>query len=95
MFSRLVLVVPFLVLVASAALAQQTPAPPPHHGDAEVKKLLLLMDRDQNGKVSRDEFLAFMSAEFDRLDINKDGELDVKELTGLQISPKHPGGGSK
>jgi Ca2+-binding EF-hand superfamily protein len=39
------------------------------------------MDTDKNGKVSKQEFMAFMSAEFDRLDKNKDGELDVSELT--------------
>jgi Ca2+-binding EF-hand superfamily protein len=43
--------------------------------------LLLLMDRDQNGKVSKEEFMNFMAAEFERLDKNKDGELDVNELT--------------
>jgi len=31
--------------------------------------------------VSRDEYMTFMSAEFDRLDKNHNGELDVKELT--------------
>lgn len=50
-------------------------------GEAEAKKLLLLMDKDENGKVSRQEFMSFMEAEFERLDKNKDGELDVKELT--------------
>ena len=37
-------------------------------GEAEAKRLLLLMDRDQSGKVSRQEFMDFMTAEFDRLD---------------------------
>jgi Ca2+-binding EF-hand superfamily protein len=50
-------------------------------GEKEAKKLLLLMDKDQNGKVSRQEFLSFMDAEFDRLDKDKSGELDVSELT--------------
>jgi Ca2+-binding EF-hand superfamily protein len=68
-------------------------APATGAADAQVKALLLLMDRDKNGKVSREEFMKFMSAEFDRLDVNKDGELDVKELTGLRVIPtKHPGG---
>jgi Ca2+-binding EF-hand superfamily protein len=43
------------------------------------------MDRDKSGKVSKEEFMTFMAAEFERLDKNKDGELDVKELTGSQL----------
>jgi hypothetical protein len=55
--------------------------------DAQVKQLLLLMDTDKNGKLSKQEFMSFMLAEFDRLDVNKDGELDVKELTGESAKP--------
>jgi hypothetical protein len=54
-------------------------------GEREAKKLLLLMDKDQNGKVSKQEFMSFMEAEFDRLDKDKNGELDVKELTEAQF----------
>jgi len=54
-------------------------------GEAEAKRMLLLMDKDKNGKVSRQEFMAFMEAEFDRMDVNKDGELDVKELTQFHV----------
>lgn len=54
-------------------------------GEGPAKQLLLLMDTDKNGKVSRAEFMAFMSAEFDRLDVDRDGELDVKELTQFGI----------
>ena len=43
-------------------------------------ELLRLMDVDENGKVSKAEYMRFMEAEFNRLDINHDGELDVKEL---------------
>jgi Ca2+-binding EF-hand superfamily protein len=38
------------------------------------------MDTDQNGKISKQEWMKFMEAEFERLDKNKTGELDVKEL---------------
>jgi Ca2+-binding EF-hand superfamily protein len=54
-------------------------------GEKEAKKLLLLMDKDGNGKVSKQEFMSFMEAEFDRLDKDKNGELDVQELTQSQV----------
>jgi hypothetical protein len=57
-------------------------------GEAEAKQLLLLMDQDQSGKVSKKEFMSFMEAEFQRLDVNKDGELDVKELTESRLVPR-------
>jgi len=50
-------------------------------GQKEAIRLLAIMDKDKNGKVSKEEFLNFMSAEFDRLDRDKSGELDVQELT--------------
>ena len=53
----------------------------------ETRKLLELMDRDGNGRVSKQEFLDFMAAEFDRLDVNKDGSLDLKELEKLRVKP--------
>jgi Ca2+-binding EF-hand superfamily protein len=50
-------------------------------GEDDVKQLLLLMDTDKNGKISKQEYMKFMEAEFDRLDKDKSGELDAKELT--------------
>jgi hypothetical protein len=66
------------------ALAREQANPVPDKvalGGAKVKHMLLLMNQDQNGKVSKQEFMQFMQAEFDRLDQGKSGELDVKELT--------------
>jgi hypothetical protein len=37
-------------------------------GEAEVKQMLPLMDQDKDGKVSKQDFMNFMEAEFDRLD---------------------------
>jgi hypothetical protein len=61
-------------------------------GEVDVKQLLLLMDTDKNGKISKKEFMDFMAAEFDRLDTDKSGELDVKELEKSQLTPTHHGG---
>ena len=58
-------------------------------GEAEVKQLLLLMDTDQNGKISKQEYMRFMEAEFERLDKDKSGELDVKELTQSKLQVTH------
>ncbi len=68
----------------SIAVAQQTAAPNPQAnvalGEGEVKKLLPLMNSDNDGQVSKREFMSFMEAEFDRLDQKREGKLDVKEL---------------
>jgi Ca2+-binding EF-hand superfamily protein len=58
-------------------------------GENEVKQLLLLMDTSQNGKISKQEYMNFMEAEFDRLDKNKNGELDPKELTQSKLRASH------
>jgi hypothetical protein len=91
-------IVTIAVLVASwamlgTAVAQRQAVPKPQDklalGENEVKQLLLLMDTDQSGKISKQEWMNFMESEFDRLDKDKKGQLDVKELTQskLRVSP--------
>lgn len=60
-------------------------------GFVETRELLRLMDKDQSGKVSKKEFMSFMEAEFDRLDADKSGELDINELSNLKMG-KRTGG---
>ena len=64
-------------------------------GLSSVSQLLALMDTDRNGKVSKDEFMQFMQAEFEFADKNNDGELDPKEfrtfVSGLNRPVKGPG----
>jgi hypothetical protein len=57
-------------------------------GEDEVKQLMLLMDTGKTGKITKEAWMKFMEAEFDRLDKNKSGELDAKELaeSRLQVS---------
>ena len=64
-------------MITSGAFAQRASVPREPDkialGESEVKQLLLLMDTDNNGKVSKQEFMKFMEAEFDRLDEAKTG----------------------
>jgi Ca2+-binding EF-hand superfamily protein len=55
-----------------------------------VKELLLLMDTDKSGKISKREWMSFMEAEFNRLDKDGSGELDLNELRQTGISIRHP-----
>ncbi len=53
---------------------------------------MLAMDTDKNGKISKQEWMKFMEDEFDRLDTNHNGELDVKELTQSRMRVHHYAG---
>ena len=80
-------------MVACGAFAQKAPPRAQDKialGESEVKQLLLLMDTDKNGKVSKQEWMKFMEAEFDRLDKDKSGELDPKEVAESRIEASRP-----
>ena len=86
------------VLVATyamlgTAIAQKDSGPRPTDklslGEDEVKQLLLLMDTDKNGKISKQEYMKFMEAEFEKMDKDKSGDLDVKELTQSRLRVSH------
>jgi Ca2+-binding EF-hand superfamily protein len=60
---------------------------------SDVRQLLSLMDKDKNGTVSKEEFLQYMSATFDALDVNRSGQLEPTELRNARTPiAKHPGG---
>ena len=79
--------------ILGSAVAQKPAVPKPQDklalGEYDVKRLLL-MDTDENGKISKQEWMKFMEAEFDRLDKHKKGQLDVKELTQSRLRVSHP-----
>jgi hypothetical protein len=98
MSKRIKVVLTIAVLAAISAIPgngaeqrQTLPKPPDKQtlrGD-QVKQLLLLMDTDKNGKISKQEWLTVMAAEFDRLDKDKSGKLDVKEIAPPASSARH------
>ena len=78
------------VVRGNAAEGNQTLPKPPDKQmlrAEEVKQLLLLIDTDESGSISKQKWLMFMEAEFDRLDPGKTGAIDPKRLalTNAQI----------
>lgn len=68
-----------VVTILGAAFAQKAvPKQPDKNVMAieNVKQLLLVMDTDKKGKISKQQWMAFMEAAFDKLDLQKKGELD-------------------
>ena len=55
-------------------------------GEPEVKQLLLLMDTDKNGKISKEEWMKFMEAEFDRLDTDKERAVGREGARAIEIA---------
>jgi hypothetical protein len=82
-----------LQAMRGSAVAQRAAVPKPQDqlalGEDEVKRLLLLIEPNKTGKITKQEWMKFMETEFDRLDRNKSRELDAKELaqSRLRVSP--------
>jgi len=94
---RAMVAIPALVAtwaILGTAVAQRQAVPKPQDklalGEPEVLQLLLLVDTDKNGKISKQEWMKFMEAEFDRLDKDKKGQLDTKELEQSKLRVSHP-----
>jgi hypothetical protein len=94
--NRTALLITTVVLVFAAAMstaAQKASVPKAQNkfamAEDQVKHLLLLIDADNKGKVSKQQFMQFMEAEFERLDAAKKGELDVKQLTQSTVTAKN------
>jgi len=92
---RIVAVIAVLGLTGAALghAQQKASVPKPQDkmvmGEQGIKQLLSLMDTDKNGMVSKQEFMKFMAAEFERLDKTRIGQLNVKELTRSNLSASH------
>ena len=51
----------------------------------EVAQLLRLIDVNNTGKITKQQWMDFMAAEFNRLDTNKSGVLDRAELSRSRL----------
>lgn len=67
------------VSTAALAVSKRTAST----ADRDVRTLVRMMDNDMNGVVTKDEFMQFMGQTFDRLDVNKSGTLEPRELHPL------------
>ena len=50
------------------------------HAQDSTAEYLRLFDRNGDGKISAAEYVAYLGAGFDRMDVNGDGVLDAREL---------------
>jgi len=81
LFSALLVTCFFLL----PAAAQKASFPKPQNNlalaEPTVKQLLPLMPTNNDGKLSKQQYMTFLEAEFDRLDSQRAGQLDVAALT--------------
>ena len=49
-----------------------------------AKLSLTALDKDHDGTVSKEEFLSYMEAQFDKVDADHDGTLDRNEMEQLR-----------
>jgi hypothetical protein len=79
----MVAILPAIAAISNAAFAfsKRTDAVT----DADVRRLLRLMDKDKNGTVSRDEFANYLLERFDRLDVDHNRRLAPGELRAMKI----------
>ena len=72
----------FLVIALGAGVSQKAVSKQPDRmtiAVENVKQLLLVME-PKNGKVSKEQWMKFMEAEFDKLDTEKKGVVDQMEI---------------
>jgi|SRR5580704_15662912 Ca2+-binding EF-hand superfamily protein len=79
-----------VLAIATGAMAATDVTPKPRDkfalANQNVKELLLLLDTDKSGRISKREWMSFMEAEFNKLDKDGNGELDPKELSRSKLS---------
>lgn len=82
------------MMVGTVVFAQKASVPKaqnaPRLTQDDVQQLLLLIDKNKDGKITKDEWMKFMSEEFDRLDRDHSGDLDAKDLEQSRVRASRP-----
>lgn len=95
------LVMALMLTVAQGALADHTKE---HKGEGKEKgprggKMFALVDTNNDGVITKDEVIAFHSAEFDKQDADKDGKVTKEEIKAFhkakreEFKKNHPEAG--
>jgi hypothetical protein len=87
-FGRALLVAALSVLATGPGLTAEGSATP-----EDLTTIILMMDRDRNGLISRPEFVRHNArpGAFDRLDTDGNDMLDADEQQGVTIGPRRGG----
>jgi hypothetical protein len=77
-----------IAFFGTPAIAQKDgllkPADPTFLATDDVKEILLFMNTDTSWKITREEWIRFMAAEFDRFDPAKKAAIDPKKITPIK-----------
>jgi hypothetical protein len=74
-----------LASVAAPSLSAAPSAAVEFAGQFWTETMMKVIDTNKDGMVSRDEFLAYMGSQFDRMDQNKDRMLSAREFTDKKM----------
>ena len=74
----------FLFLTLAPSLSPAEEPTPPSLTQEQINQLFFMKyDEDKDGKVSREEFLRPNNAQFDFMDLNQDGIIEMSEVAAF------------
>lgn len=99
LFTVTILALACIVVIAAGAAQSEKATPPAGSAGTPDKvaagrpyalELLLLIDTDKDNRVSKKEWMTFMEKEFDKLDTNHDGYIDLTDMQRTRLRVVHP-----
>jgi Ca2+-binding EF-hand superfamily protein len=77
-------IIGFILMIGTIASITTASGQNAAMGTSGAKLWMSAMDKDNDGTVSKQEFTAYMEAQFDKADIDHDGTLDKNDLEQLR-----------